>query len=83
MARWSNEKCILLIRLYENERVLWDPRNESYYNKNLKQDAWRRIAEGIIGEQIDDVKKKMNNLLGSFRRERSREKNILITGSGK
>lgn len=68
---WNNEKCILLITLYENERVLWDPRDETYCNRNVKQDAWGRLAESI-GEEIDEVKKKINNLLGLSLRSHSK-----------
>nr|CAH7723793.1 unnamed protein product [Callosobruchus chinensis] len=70
---WTNEKCLILIGLYESDIVLWDPKYEQYFSRQKKEDAWRDIS---ISMEIDveEIKKKMTSLLGSFRRERSKEK---------
>lgn len=77
----DNETAIKLIKLYEGHRVLWDPLNKKFYDKNVKQDAWNDISSKL-GIAVDAIKKKMTSLTGSYRREKSRHKNSLATGSG-
>lgn len=78
----DNEKCFELIKLYENYRHLWDPSSPHHYNKQLKEDAWKIIANKMQ-LTVSEVKKKITSLCGSFRREKSRHKKSLVTGSGK
>ncbi|XP_031346793.1 uncharacterized protein LOC116173444 [Photinus pyralis] len=81
MAQWSDESSLLLIEIYKNYEVLWNPRNENYYNKNLKVDAWKEIAAAV--EQPEEAcKAKIISLLASYRREKAREKKSKGTGSG-
>ncbi|KAJ0169392.1 hypothetical protein K1T71_014979 [Dendrolimus kikuchii] len=77
-----NEKCIELIKLYENHRHLWDPTSPHHYNKQLKEDSWKIISKEM-NLPISEVKKKITSLCGSFRREKSRHKKSLVTGSGR
>lgn len=78
----SKDDLILLIKEYENHPVLWDPKNEFYFNKNKKSDVWADIAKRFnIDEK--DAKKKINSLLGSFRREKAKGKKWIGTGKGK
>nr|CAH7734496.1 unnamed protein product [Callosobruchus chinensis] len=64
---------LVTFSLYESGRVLWDPKYEQYFSRQKEEDAWRDIS---ISMEIDveEIKKKMTSLLGSFRRERSKEK---------
>lgn len=78
---WTNEKCVMLISLYESKRVLWDAKYEQYFNKQKKADAWRSISISMEID-VDEIKKKMTSLLGSFRRERSKVKRSMTTGKG-
>ncbi|KAJ8920508.1 hypothetical protein NQ315_005377 [Exocentrus adspersus] len=68
---WSVEASLALIDEYKRHRVLWDVKDQSYSSKSLKQEAWEAIAFNM---QLDaqEVKQKMNSLLGSFRREKSK-----------
>lgn len=77
---WSDEKCLTLIELYRNYTVLWDPQDENFKNKNLKEDAWVEIGRGmdIPGEMC---KNKMKILLSGFRREKAKQ--IKSSGTGK
>lgn len=81
-GKMDNEKCIELIKLYENQRHLWDPTSPHHYNKQLKEDSWKIISKEMK-LPISEVKKKITSLCGSFRREKSRHKKSLVTGSGK
>ncbi|GBP40864.1 hypothetical protein EVAR_88925_1 [Eumeta japonica] len=48
---------------------------------NEKTDAWREISSKF-NIPVKEIKKKVNSLLGSYRREKSREKKSFVTGSG-
>lgn len=78
----TQEASINLIRLYASHIMLWDPKNPKYLNKGQREDAWKQIALETRCT-VSDTKKKMESLLGSYRREKSREKKSRITGSGK
>lgn len=54
---WNSDNCLKLINLYRLQDMLWDPKNPSYFSKNLKHDAWCLIANEL-NKPIDDVKKK-------------------------
>ncbi|XP_049802550.1 uncharacterized protein LOC126236924 isoform X1 [Schistocerca nitens] len=76
---WSTETALKLIECYRERECLWDPTNCDYKNKLKRLDAWREISE-LLERNVNDVRKKMESLLTSFRRERQREANQ--TGSG-
>ena len=71
-----------LVQLYESNRVLWDSKHSDYYNKCKREDAWRQISQQA-NIPVKDLKKKIQSLTGSFRREKSRVKKSQVTGSGK
>ncbi|XP_031338805.1 uncharacterized protein LOC116167519 [Photinus pyralis] len=70
-----------LVKCYESKRVLWDSKHPEYYNKNKREDLWREISVSM-NISVKELKKKMTSLLGSYRREKSREKKSQVTGSG-
>ena len=67
-----------MIEAYRNFRCLWDPTYENYKNTTYKQDAWREIAKQLECN-VEEVQKKMDSLLASYRRER---KKTMSTKSG-
>ncbi|CAH1104377.1 unnamed protein product [Psylliodes chrysocephalus] len=77
---WNNELSLKLIDEYEKCRLLWDPKNFLHFNRQKKQDAWITIAINL-SISVLDVKQKISNLLGSFRREKA--KGTQTTGTGK
>lgn len=79
---WNNENVIKFIEAYKEKQVLWDPSHKSYYNRNLKQEAWDELSvemECPVGE----LKKKMDYLLAALRREKSKIAKTSTTGKGK
>nr|CAH7733550.1 unnamed protein product [Callosobruchus chinensis] len=62
----------MLISL-SSERVLWDPKYEQYFSRHKKEDALRDISMSMEID-VEEIRKKMTSLLGSFWRERSKEK---------
>lgn len=77
---WNRENCLKLIDLYKQQPSLWDPTNQNYYTRLNKQNAWLNIANSLECS-VDDVKRKMESLLGSFRREKGRLQNSLRKGT--
>lgn len=68
---WNNGASLALIEEYKHQTVLWNSRHGYHYSKVRKQEAWETIAYNMqLG--VDEVRQKMNSLLGSFRRERSK-----------
>ncbi|KAF9407288.1 hypothetical protein HW555_012645 [Spodoptera exigua] len=64
IMNWNNENVIKFIEAYKEKQVLWDPSHKSYYNRNLKQEAWDELSvemECPVGE----LKKKMDYLLAA------------------
>ncbi|XP_074030549.1 uncharacterized protein [Leptinotarsa decemlineata] len=78
---WTNSACLKLINLYREREVLWNPVHNDYKNKIKKLDAWNDISKIMKGD-TGEVKKKMESLLTSFRRERQKQDNSFKTGSG-
>lgn len=77
----DKKDCLQLIELYGGYRRLWDAQCSEYTNRGLREDAWREIGR-VMNMSVQELKKKMESLMGSYRRERSREKQSRITGSG-
>lgn len=78
---WDQKKSLQLLDEYEKARLLWDSKHPQYYTKSKKQETWEQIAHKLKIE-MPELKKKMNSLLGSFRRERSKTRRSLIQGKG-
>ncbi|XP_011143488.1 uncharacterized protein LOC105185577 isoform X2 [Harpegnathos saltator] len=82
LMEWDQEICMQLINEYRNREVLWNPRDSAYYNKVKKEDAWKELSEKI-GKNSEEVKKKIESLKGSYRREKARVKTSIGTGKGR
>ncbi|XP_072391606.1 uncharacterized protein [Diabrotica undecimpunctata] len=66
---WSKEAIIEFLKLYENERILWDPSHEDNKIRSEVHYAWKRIQTKFsLKKSIDDLKKKKDTLMGSFRK---------------
>lgn len=79
---WSNEEALHLIQEYMKHDLLWNPKHPQHFNKIKKGDAWAEIAEAC-GTEVEEAKKKMSSLLGSFRKEKAKRKKTIGTGAGK
>lgn len=69
---FSDDECITLINLYKSRPILWDPSHSKYKLTKIKIDFWLEIANEMK-KDVNAIKKKMESLLSSFRRERQRE----------
>ncbi|KAH9632261.1 hypothetical protein HF086_002896, partial [Spodoptera exigua] len=71
-----------LISLYKEFKCLWDPKDSNYTNRGVRDDARRQISREMGNKSIENLKKKMRSLAGGYRREKHREKQSRVTGSG-
>lgn len=51
----DNEKCILLIDLYKEHHLLWDPKHKHYHNNTFREDVWKEISL-ILEVPVDILK---------------------------
>ena len=66
---WDKDKTIKLIHLYGENRLLWDPTEKDYKNRNKKKEAVSNIA-AALKISVEEYNKKVNSLLTQYRRER-------------
>jgi len=76
---WSNAVVLNLIDEYRQRECLWNPKDSNYKSKTKKLDAWSELAN-VFKCDILEIKKKMESLQSSFRRERQKEETT--TGMG-
>ena len=77
---FTDDQILQLINEYEKYPVLWDPKDKFYKLNNKKKDAWDAIAS-VFETNGDVLKKKMNSVLNSYRRERQKV-NTKCSGMG-
>lgn len=70
---WCNDSVLQLINAYRIRPVLWNSSDPYYKNKNKKEDAWGEIAD-MMKTDSAEIKKKIQSLLASFRREKQKLK---------
>lgn len=78
----DKEDSIRLIQLYGSFKMLWDSKDPDHLNKSKREDCWRTISKEMK-LPIPELKKKLDSLTGSYRREKSKQRKSNITGSGK
>jgi len=61
--------------------ILWDPTDRQYKMGKKKLDFWTEISKELKLD-VNEVRKKMDSLLASFRRERQREASSGRSGAG-
>jgi Alcohol dehydrogenase transcription factor Myb/SANT-like. len=80
---WSNEATLEFLRLYELEPVIWNPKEPLHKNRTAVADAWKRIEASISMKcSVQELKKKKESLMASFRPLLSRVKASMKTRKG-
>lgn len=71
---------------FRNEPTLWQNKCEEYKNKNLRNKAWENLLmkykEHDESATVDTVKKKVNSLRTSYRRELAKIRRSEKSGAG-
>lgn len=70
---WTNNLVIKLVQQYEARPMLWNPNHELFRILSAKIDAWEELSTNFDIE-ISDLKKKVQSVLASHRRENGRVK---------
>ncbi|CAK1542549.1 unnamed protein product [Leptosia nina] len=78
-SSWSEENSLQLIAEYRAREILWNPKNENFYKKHFKQDAWNEIAQ-LMSMTNEKCNSKIVSLLSSYRREKLRERKSVTRG---
>lgn len=80
MDNWSHEMCLRLIDEYRQHEILWNINSPEYHKKEEKEILWNLLAKKFNTDP-ETIKKRIENLRGSYRRERSKCKRSLASGS--
>lgn len=65
---WTYEEILEFLRLYEQEPIIWNPKHPLHRSRENVSDAWRRIRKSLsVPRSIDEMKKKKESLMASFR----------------
>lgn len=77
---WSNGECIQLVQEYQLKPVLWNPKYEFYFSKIKNKMPGKKQVK--FKKKHCRREKKALSLSGSFRREKSKGKRTVGTGTG-
>lgn len=65
---WSNELVLEFLDLYQKEDLIWNASHKMHKNRNAIYDAWKRIRDQMSTDcAVEDLKKKKDSLMASFR----------------
>ncbi|EZA48209.1 hypothetical protein X777_14230 [Ooceraea biroi] len=78
---WNEETTLRFIDIYKENDLLWNPKNQKYYNKIMRNDAWLDISKQM-NLTPEECKRKMFSLLAALRREKSQIKKSQGTRKG-
>ncbi|KAL1124706.1 hypothetical protein AAG570_001330 [Ranatra chinensis] len=70
---WTEESILRFIGVYKERPVLWDANDPNYKLTAKKIDAWSELSK-MLNVAVPELKRKMNSLLASYRRERQKAK---------
>lgn len=79
---WSNETVLRFLDFYEEEPIIWNALHPKHKNRNEVHDAWKRIQKqlGAI-YMVDELKKKKDSLMASFRTNLNKVKSSVKSGA--
>ncbi|CAH0391326.1 unnamed protein product [Bemisia tabaci] len=76
---WTSNRCLTLIAAYKLRPCLWDPNDGYYFDRDRKAEAWGEISQEM-DIPVTEIKRKMESLTSSFRREKGKHKRINESG---
>ncbi|XP_045483177.1 uncharacterized protein LOC123688619 isoform X2 [Harmonia axyridis] len=77
---WSSDFTLQFLKLYRNERCLWDPLDEHYKRREYVTGAWHRLVEST-GKPLAELKRKRESLMATFRGHSRRKKASMMEGA--
>lgn len=70
-VEWTPALVIRLVQEYERRRELWDTGHDLYRAQTAKHELWEEMA-AMFDCEVPDLKKKLNSVLASHRREKAK-----------
>ena len=69
--KWSEDKTMKFIHLYESHEVLWNTSISEYKNKHARQIALEKICNEMAIENfgVNEAKAKINNIRSAYCQE--------------
>lgn len=78
---WAQEDIIQFLKAYETEPCIWNPQHADNKNRKKVNDAWRRVQESLsFNCSVEELKKKKDSLMASFRTLVTKQKKLLKSG---
>lgn len=68
---WMNRDVLRLIEAFKERPCLWDHNDKDFKLLKKKNECWAEIAN-IFDVDVYELRKKMNSVLASYRRERQK-----------
>lgn len=81
-SEWNDELVLTFIDEFKNYRCLWDPKDTDRKSKNKKNDAYQKLGLQFKKPK-EEIHKKINNLIQSYRGYRRKIKTTKVSGAGR
>jgi hypothetical protein len=78
---WAEENVIGFIELFKRKETIWNPKHPMYFNK-IQKTRCMGVTWKKTNRPVDECKKKIENLLPSLRREKTKLRKSSGTGKG-
>lgn len=80
---WTNKTVMAFLEGYQAEPCIWDPQHPHHRNRNKVGDAWQRLHDALgLNCSVNDLKKKKDSLMSSFRMLLNKKKKCIKSGMG-
>ncbi|KAF2889012.1 hypothetical protein ILUMI_17161, partial [Ignelater luminosus] len=78
---WTNKAVIQFLEAYQAEPCIWNLQHPDHRNRNKVADAWQRLREDLnFNCSLNDLKKKKDSLMASFRMLLNKKKKCGMDG---
>lgn len=77
---WGCENQMKFLKLYKNERLVWDLNHEFYKDRGKVEAAWRRIS-AEMNLPVKELKRKKVSLLATFRKLRRQKRESMLNAA--
>lgn len=81
-SEWNDELVLTFIEEFKKYQCLWNPKDIDRKSKNKKNDAYHDLSLHFKKPK-EEIKKKINNLIQSYRGYRRKIKTTKVSGAGR
>lgn len=80
-AKWTVDNTCLLIEMYRETPLLWDPNNIDYKNRYKKADALKEFGR-TLNVSAEEIERKIRNINSQYQREKRNYQQYKKSGAG-